>query len=98
MQTHVRVYTVQPGMLDAFVEEWRAAVVPLRRRFGFEVAHAWASLEDETFVWVVTYDGEDWDAAEQAYYDSPDRRAIDPDPARHIQTPRDFAAKPVPLP
>lgn len=98
MQTQVRVYTITPGELDAFVEEWRAGVVPLRRRFGFEVLHAWASLEDDTFVWVLGYEGDDWQAAERAYYDSPERRAMDPDPARRIATPRAFRARPVALP
>jgi len=37
MQTQVRIYRIKPGELDRFVEEWRTHVVPLRRRFGFEV-------------------------------------------------------------
>jgi len=35
-------------------------------------------------VWVVSYDGPDWDAAQRAYYDSPERKALDPDPAALI--------------
>jgi hypothetical protein len=96
--TEVRIYRITPGELDAFVDEWRAHVVPLRRRFGFEVTSAWASLEDDTFVWVLAYDGDDWESAERAYYDSRERRLIDPDPARHVAEPSGFRARPVRLP
>jgi len=98
MATQVRVYTIRPGELDAFVAEWTAGVVPLRRRFGFEVTHAWASLEEDTFVWVLDYPGDDWETAERAYYGSRERHELDPDPARHIVEPRGFAVRPVPLP
>ena len=35
--------------------------------------------------WEVSYDGpEDWDAKQVAYYGSPERAALDPDPAQYI--------------
>lgn len=98
MRRQVRVYRIRAGELDAFVEEWRAAVVPLRRRFGFTVEHAWASEEDDTFVWVVGYEGDNWETAERAYYESEERRSMEPDPARRIAEPRAFFARAVPLP
>ena len=98
MRRQVRVYRIRDGELAAFVEEWRAQVVPLRRRFGFTVAHAWASEEDDSFVWVVGFDGDDWESAERAYYDSPERRAFDPDPAHRIESAEGFFASEVPLP
>jgi len=97
MQTQVRVYQVQPGQLDTFVRVWRELIVPLRRRFGFEVRGAWASVEDDTFVWVLAHE-KDFLAADRAYYLSPERAALDPDPARLIVEPRAFLARPVPLP
>jgi hypothetical protein len=40
-------------------------------------------------VWIVSYDGPGgWEAASKAYYDSPERKAIDPDPATLILTQR----------
>lgn len=96
MAVQVRVFRIKPGELDAFVEEWREQVLPLRRRFGFEVDAAWASEEDDTFVWVLRHDG-DFEAADREYYLSPDREALDPDPARRIEEPRAFRARPVDL-
>ena len=98
MPVHVRVYGIKPGELADFVEEWRAQVLPLRRRHGFEVTHAWASEEDDTFVWVLSREGDDWEDAERAYYDSDQRRSLSPDPARRILAPSGFFARPVELP
>ena len=97
METQVRVYRIKPGALDSFEREWRQHVLPLRRKFGFEVLGAWASVEDDTFVWIVAH-SEDFGTADRAYYASPERAALDPDPARHILEPRAFLARSVLLP
>jgi hypothetical protein len=81
----LRTYKLHEGMLEEFIAEWRAHVVPLRRKLGFEVIGAWADREQETFVWMLSYDGPDGFAAREGeYYTSPERAALDPDPARHI--------------
>ena len=98
MRAQVRIYRTRPGEVEAFAAEWRESVVPLRRRFGFTVEHAWASADDDTFVWVVGFAGDDWEAAERAYYESPERAALDPDPARRIAEARAVFAHPVELP
>jgi hypothetical protein len=95
--TQIRVYRLEPGAAEAFEREWREQVVPLRRKFGFEVLGAWASPEEDTFVWIIRHHG-DFAAADRAYYLSPERAALDPDPARHILEPRAFFARPVELP
>jgi NIPSNAP len=95
--TQVRVYRIRPGELEEFEREWREQVVPLRRRFGFEVVGAWASEDGETFVWIIRHEG-DFTAADRAYYLSPERAALDPDPARHISDPRAFLVRPLELP
>lgn len=79
----MRIYEVKPGELDAWIEEWTREVVPLRRAGGFEVVGAWHGAEDDSFVWILGHDG-DFAAADAAYYESPERRALDPDPARHL--------------
>lgn len=38
----------------------------------------------DRFVWLLEYDGDDYEAANEAYYDSSERQALDPDPARHL--------------
>ena len=96
MTTQIRVFQIESGSVDAFVAEWRERVAPLRRRFGFEIVSAWASTDDDTFVWLLSHDG-DFEQADRAYYASPERAALDPDPARLIQDQRTFFACHVPL-
>ncbi len=63
---------------------WTTGVLPLRRRAGF-ASEAWTVPEHDLFVWLVTYDGAgSFQAADNAYYASAERVALDPDPARWI--------------
>ena len=50
---------------------------------GFSVVGPWVEREASRFVWIIGYDG-DIRAANDAYYASPERAAMDPDPARLI--------------
>jgi hypothetical protein len=85
MVSQLRLYQVKDGEMDSFIEEWRTTVVPLRRKFGFKVEGAWTSPKDNAFIWIITYDGpEGFEARDAAYYASPERKAISPDPARHL--------------
>ena len=94
MELVLRIYTIKPGELDDWVDEWRAHVLPLRRRLGFEVLGAWVSEEESAFAWLLGYDGpEGLAAANVAYYDSPERAALDPDPARHIAEARQLPVR-----
>lgn len=86
MATQLRDYRIRAGELARFVEEWRIGVAPLRRARGFEIAGAWTIPGEDRFVWLLSHPG-GWDAfaeADAAYYASPERTALDPDPARLI--------------
>jgi hypothetical protein len=77
----LRVDRVEAGRMDEFVAAWMASVLPLRRRFGFEIVGTWVDVERDEFCWVVGYAGpEGYDEAEAAYYASPERAAMHPDP------------------
>jgi hypothetical protein len=81
----LRIYTIRPGEMDAWISEWTAQIVRLRRTHGFEVAGAWTIAASNRFVWVLSYSGsKSWEHADADYYASAERAALDPDPARHI--------------
>jgi hypothetical protein len=85
MTSQLRMYTAKEGELDAFIEEWRATILPLRQKFGFRVEGAWAIPSKGEFIWILTYDGpEGFEARDAAYYAAPERKAVSPDPARHL--------------
>lgn len=90
----LRVYTIEPDAMETWVEEWLERVVPLRERFGFRVPLAWVAGEDR-FVWLLEYDGDDYDAANDAYYASDERRALRPEPSRHIRHAEHWPVRPV---
>lgn len=84
MPTQLRRYTINRGRLDDFVAAWQRGVVPLRERHGFHIDAAWLIRERSEFIWLMRYDGDDWEARDKAYYASPERAALNPDPAQLI--------------
>ena len=85
MTTQLREYTVKPGEMAEWIEEWRTRIVPLRVNAGFKVLGAWTVDGTDQFVWIISYDGpKGWQEAESDYYASPERKALQPDPARHL--------------
>jgi hypothetical protein len=85
--TELRDYRIRDGSLDQWVDEWRSRIAPIRRELGFTIERAWKVDDDSRFVWLLSYPG-DWEAfeaADRAYYDSPQRTSIDPNPARLIE-------------
>ena len=100
MATQLRDYRIADGQLDRFVEEWRAHLAPLRRAFGFTIPGTWTVPDETRFIWLLAFDG-DWTAFEEAdgaYYASPRRAAIAPDPARLIEEQRTLRLEELPLP
>ncbi len=80
----LRRYQIKPGEMAEWLVEWREKIRPLRAQFGFQVVGSWTGGTDQ-FVWIVRYDGPlTWQEADRAYYASPERNALSPDPARHI--------------
>jgi hypothetical protein len=91
----LREYEIADGHLDEFVDAWRRGVKPLRERFGFTV-EAWLVRAESRFVWLLGYGGPgSFATADEAYYASPERAALDPDPAVWIVEQRTAAAEAV---
>jgi hypothetical protein len=85
MHDQLRIYTIKPGELEDWIDEWRRLIAPLRRRYGFEIMGAWSEKQENRFIWLLRYVGsETWEKADAAYYASPERKVMQPDPARHI--------------
>lgn len=90
MTAQLRDYVIADGHLDKFVEAWLKGVVPLRLRFGFRIQGAWTVSSESRFVWILAHDAgeEEWQALDDAYYASPERAAVDPDPAQWVEVMR----------
>ena len=84
--SQLRMYTIQEGRMGEWLLGWTRGVLPLRRKFGFRVDGAWVVEGENMFVWVLTYDGPDgFEARDAAYYSSPERASLTPDPAPLIE-------------
>ncbi|HEX5239367.1 MAG TPA: hypothetical protein VFW20_00035 [Candidatus Limnocylindrales bacterium] len=91
----LRDYHVQPEHFDEFLGEWTSIVLPLRRAHGFSVL-AWSIPDESRFVWLIGWDGPgSLEAADVAYYASPERKAVTPDPSRLLIERRHLAASAV---
>lgn len=96
-RTQLRIYTIAEGALDEFVEAWSHGVRPLRERHGFTVDGAWTIPEHDRFVWLLSFAGPgSFEEADGAYYASPDRAALSPDPARLIVESQTYWLSPIP--
>ncbi len=85
MPSQLRIYTINRGKMDDFVQAWLKGVYPLRLRYGFTIPSAWVVAERNAFVWILGYDGpESWEVREAIYYGSQDRAVLNPDPRQFI--------------
>ena len=83
MAKQLRMYTVKPGELEDFCQEWGEHILPMRLQQGFQVQGPWVIDETNQFVWILEHDG-DFEVADSRYYGSPERTKVQPDPARHL--------------
>jgi hypothetical protein len=83
--TQLSDYAIAPGRLEDFVAAWHDGVLPLRRRYGFDV-RAWRVVGADRFVWLLSLPGSsaEFEARDAEYYASPERAALRPDPAQWI--------------
>lgn len=71
----MRRYTLKEGARGAFEKVFLETIVPLRQALGFEVLGAYW-LSEREFLWFVAH--EDFERAEQAYYQHPERQKVNP--------------------
>ena len=96
MATQIRIYTINKGGLRQFATEWNEKIKPLREKIGFRVPGAWTIEATNQFVWLMEYDGpSSWESLDKAYFESPERRAMDPDPGRLIARMEQYFMEPV---
>lgn len=89
----LRSYRIKEGELDEWVDEWRQQVLPLRRDHGFDVLGPWIVRAESRFVWIIGHD--EFEEADARYYASPERIALDPDPARHLAEAQTWLMEPL---
>src|SRR5262245_62494350 len=79
--TQVRIYTINRGMLDSWIQLFNEKIVPTSAQFGVRVLGAWVNRPQNEFIWVRTYESDD---KLKVYEDSPERAAYTPQTGPHI--------------
>lgn len=76
--TYMRRYTLDPALADEFVSFLSKKVIPAREERGFTVESMWLSDGKDEFTWFVSRfgDRDEFQQAEQAWEDSPERAEI----------------------
>ena len=81
MVTQVRIYTINRGMLDSWIELFNAKIVPTSAQFGIHVVGAWANRPQNEFIWVREFESEE---KLKVYENSPERAAYTGQTGSHI--------------
>src|SRR5947199_8817130 len=72
MTTELRLYTVNKGMMDEWLESFRKYIMPTSAKFGIKIHFAFVNRPQNEFIWSRSYDTQE---ALDAYMKSPDRAA-----------------------
>ncbi len=85
MVSQLRIYTINRGMMDSWVQLFNEHIRPLHQRLGIPVEASWVNADRTEFIWVRKFDSvEDIPAKEAAYFASPERTALADVPTSHI--------------
>ena len=85
MVAQLRIYTINRGMMESWLQLFNEHIRPLHERLGMPVQNSWINAEGTEFIWVRCFnDREDIEAKEAEYFASPERRDLGDQPTRHI--------------
>ena len=55
MYAHLRIYTVNKGMMDAWLNLFNEKLIPLLTEAGIKVESTWVNEEKSQFIWIRSY-------------------------------------------
>ncbi len=85
MVSQLRIYTINRGMMDSWLELFEEHIRPLHQKLGIPVERSWVNADRTEFLWVRTFNSvEEIPEKEAAYFASPERTALGDIPTSHI--------------
>ena len=81
MITEVRIYTINRGMMDSWVDIFNEKIVPTSASYGVSVLSAWINRSQNEFIWIRQYQTEE---ALKVYETSTERAAYQGQTSPHI--------------
>ncbi len=85
MVSQLRVYTINRGMMDSWLQLFEEHIRPVHSRLGMPVERTWVNADRTEFLWVRSFkNAEEIPDKEAAYFSSPERTALGDRPQQHI--------------
>ena len=85
MVSQLRIYTINRGMMDSWIDLFHQHLKPNHEKYGIPIQATWVNAERTEFIWVRSFDSlEDIKVKEAEYYSSPERLALGDQPQSHI--------------
>jgi len=79
--TEVRIYTINRGMMDSWVDTFNEKIVPTSASYGVSVLSAWVNRQQNEFIWIRQYQTEE---ALKVYETSTERATYSGQTSSHI--------------
>ena len=85
MVSQLRIYTMNPDMMESWLKLFEEHIRPLHSKLGMPIERTWVNAEANEFVWVRSFrTAEEIPGKEEAYFASPERKALGDTPQKHI--------------
>jgi len=68
MLSQIRIYTINKGEMDNFLQHFKNDIIPIHERIGVPIVGTWVNRAQNEFIWVRSYkDKADLDAKGKAF-------------------------------
>ena len=85
MVSQLRIYTINPGMMDSWLKLFEESIRPAHSKLGMPVERTWVNAEANEFIWVRRFkNAEEIPGKQETYFASPERKALGDTPQKHI--------------
>jgi hypothetical protein len=85
MVSQLRTYTINRGMMDAWLKVFDEEIRPIHDKIGMPISATWVNADRNEFIWIRSFNSaEEIAEKEAAYFASPERSGLGDRPTSHI--------------
>ena len=85
MVAQLRTYTINRGMMDAWLKVFDEEIRPIHDKIGMPISATFVNADRNEFIWIRNFNSvEEIPDKEAAYFGSDERKALGDKPTSHI--------------